>query len=289
MACYSPLDAWKSDSGEILFKDRGGGRHLVLPCGACFGCRLEKSRQWAIRCMHESQLYDWNSFVTLTYREEDCPFSLKYKHFQLFMRRLRRVRPGVRFYMAGEYGDRYGRPHYHACLFNCFFPDRVPWRNSPSGFQLYRSDELDDLWSLGFAEIGDVTFESAAYVARYVMKKVNGERKDAYARVDAETGELVEVAPEFSQMSRNPGIGSDWIKKYYTDVYPADVVMVNGMKCKPPRFYDGVFAYFRSIDDVDYDRFARALLTKEDNAPDRLRVREICARARMAFSKRTLE
>lgn len=292
MACFSPLDAWQLESGSIVFVERGNVlRSLTLPCGQCIGCRLERSRQWAIRCMHEASMHEENGFLTLTYNQENCPNSLEYRHFQLFMKRARREFGPLRFYMCGEYGSKTFRPHYHALLFGCgFLADRYLWRNSGSGFPLYRSPTLDRLWPYGNAELGDVSFESAAYVARYVVKKVTGDRADDhYKRVDSDTGEIVSVVPEFTRMSLKPGIGRLWIEKFYTDVYPEDVVMVNGMKCKPPRYYDGVFDYFRQIDDVEFNRFERALLTKEDTSPERLAVREKVARARLDFKHRDVE
>ena len=100
MACFHPLDAWRTDAGEILFHDRGSGRHLVLPCGQCVGCRLERSRQWAIRCMHEAQMHSQNAFVTLTYNEENFSPSLRYSDFQLFMKRARKELGPLRFICA---------------------------------------------------------------------------------------------------------------------------------------------------------------------------------------------
>lgn len=295
MACFRPLDAWKTDAGKVVFSDRGDGRHMLLPCGQCVGCRLERSRQWAIRCMHEASMHEENGFLTLTYNEEHCPNSLVYRHFQLFMKRARKELGPLRFYMCGEYGSKNFRPHYHALLFGCgFLSDRYLWRNSGSGFPLYRSPTLDRLWIYGNAEVGDVSFESAAYVARYCLKKVTGEGAvEHYRRVDSNSGEIVEVEPEFTRMSlgrrKGEGIGGPWIKKFYTDVYPEDGVLVNGMKCKPPRYYDGIFDYFRQSDDVEFNRFERALLTKEDTSPERLAVREKVAKARLSFKHRDVE
>lgn len=196
--------------------------------------------------------------------------------------------------MCGEYGERTFRPHYHALIFGMDLPDRYKWRNSGSGFPLYRSPIVEALWGKGSVEIGDVTFESAAYVARYVVKKVTGPASEShYRRVDPDTGEIVQVVPEFTRMSlgrrKGEGIGGPWIQKYYTDVYPEDYVMVNGMKCKPPRYYDGIFSYFRQSDDVEFNRFERSLLTKEDNSPERLAVREKVAKARLSFKRRDVE
>lgn len=236
-------------------------------------------------------MHDYSSFVTLTYEDND-KYSLDYRDFQLFMKRLRKALGPVRFYMCGEYGERGLRPHYHALLFGVFFDDRYLWRRSPSGFDLYRSNLLEETWSLGHCEVGDVSYESAGYVARYCLKKVTGERaEDHYTRVVAETGEVVQVEPEFARMSLRPGIGAEWFAKYHRDVYPHDYVMVNDMKVKPPAYYDDLLRRMDGfeIDDVEYDRYRRSLLHKEDQVPERLEVRAKVARARLQFKVRNLE
>ena len=108
--------------------------------------------------------------------------SLNYKHFQDFMKRLRKSHSGVRFYMCGEYGEDFSRPHYHALLFNCSFPDRKKHSTGDSGSVIYTSEALSKLWPFGFSSIGDVTFESAAYCSRYIMKKVTGDACEAELR-----------------------------------------------------------------------------------------------------------
>ena len=111
MPCFHPLDAWQCLNGDVVFTDNLARndviRRLSLPCGRCVGCRLERSRQWAVRCMHEASMHMFNSFVTLTYDDDHLPEynSLNYKHFQDFMKRLRKSHNGVRFYMCGEYGE----------------------------------------------------------------------------------------------------------------------------------------------------------------------------------------
>ena len=231
---------------KIVFNPRDGFSDLpiLLPCGQCIGCRLERSRQWAIRCMHEAQLHDENSYITLTYNDKNLPKdgSLNLRHFQLFMKRLRKkTGKKIRFYHCGEYGEKFKRPHYHACLFGYQFPD-LRYFKTINGNKLYTSKYLDSVWTnkngetMGFSTIGNVTFESAAYVARYIMKKINGEKAEAHY-VNKETGEILK--PEYTTMSRRPGgLGAEWLKKYKTDVYPGDFVVVRGKKMKPPKYYD---------------------------------------------------
>ena len=129
MACYQPLKGYYSKSRNpngkrnVVFNPQMGyrDRPVTVPCGQCIGCRLERSRQWAIRCYHEASMYERNSFVTLTYDDESLPLggTLVFRDFQLFMKRLRKqYGAGIRFYACGEYGEKFGRPHYHVCLFN---------------------------------------------------------------------------------------------------------------------------------------------------------------------------
>lgn len=181
--CVCPLSAWQTESGAIVFAERGNiRRSLTLPCGQCIECRLERSRQWGVRIMHEASLHDANSFVTLTYNDENLPHDggLVYRHFQLFMHRLRkRVPSKIRFFMCGEYGENFGRPHFHACIFGLDFVDKTLWQVR-NGVKLYRSKKLESLWEFGYSSIGTVTFESAAYVARYIMKKVTGDAAETH-------------------------------------------------------------------------------------------------------------
>lgn len=294
MACFSPLPAWQTEGGEIVFVERGKiARSLTLPCGQCIGCRLERSRQWAVRCVHEAQLHDHNQFVTLTYRDESLPYdgSLRYRHFQLFMKRVRRKYGPVRFFMCGEYGEQLHRPHYHACLFGLELTDKQVW-SVRQGVTLYRSPSLEVLWPHGYVTVGDVTFESASYVARYVTKKVTGKRADEhYTRVNLETGELRTLTPEFVRMSLKPGIGAQWIQKFQADCYTTDTIHLRGSQMKPPRYYDKRIA---AIDDdlhaeIQARRYQKSLRSAEDSTPERLAVREKVARARLALKKRSYE
>ncbi len=197
---------------------------IQLPCGQCSGCRLERSRSWAVRCVHEASLHDENCFITLTFNNHylDPIGSLDKRTFQLFMKRLRKeIAPGkVRFFHCGEYGSKMKRPHHHACLFGFDFPDKWLF-DTREGVDLYRSPMLERLWPFGFSTIGEVTFESAAYVARYISKKINGELAPAhYARVDHKTGEMFSILPEYITMSLRPGIAGAWFDKFEGDVFP---------------------------------------------------------------------
>lgn len=302
MACYSPLRAVKTSAGvKILgsvhsktpFKEFS---NLTLPCGQCVGCRLERSKQWAIRCMHEASLHDSNDFITLTYSPENLPYgsNLVHKDFQDFMKRLRKFTGliGLKYYMAGEYGSDNARPHFHALIFGYSFPDRVFLKNSPSGLPIYTSPSLEKLWSVGFSSIGNVTFQSAAYVARYIMKKVTGDKAFyEYQTLVMETGEIIHRRPEYNRMSlKDGGIAGKWFDKFHSDVYPHDVCVVDGTMHKPPRFYDKKFAKLDeskmlAIKDKRILDFAEFV---SDNTPERLVTKEIVQTAQLSQLLRKL-
>lgn len=336
MPCFYPLTAWRgpmlpSGKRSVVFKptESTGGLSALpqkLPCGSCLGCKLDYAQDWSIRCLREAQMHEENCFVTLTYDEEHFPVdgSLDVRDFQLFMKKLRR-RHGdrkIRFFHAGEYGEKFGRPHYHALLFGFNFKDREPLRVTPSGSKLDFSRELSDLWAKGYCSVGDVTVESASYVARYCTKKLLGDGDpDAegpnglkrYERI-SDYGEVVQVKPEYTTMSRGGrspegenlrGIGYSWFKKYGRDIYPHDFTIVNGdRKLPPPRYFDNLYEVEKPLDmaAIKLHRVARCggkeevwndelqKVQKLDRSrADRLKVAEECARARMKRFKREME
>lgn len=222
---------------------------------------------------------------TRTRSRED---SLSKRDLQLFTKRLNEncrtkngSASGIRYYACGEYGDRLGRPHYHLALFGeDFSDDRYPWRTTPAG-TLYRSSRLEALWQHGHCEIGELTFESAAYIGRYVVKKITGEKAhDHYRRTD-EHGQDYWLEPEFAHMSRRPGIGRTWFEQYQTDVYPHDYLIVRNKKSKPPRYFDKLLSELdeTQLEAIKKIRANLALNNSGDNTPERLRVKETVTNA----------
>lgn len=292
MPCFKPLHAFRAKrlnpSGKrgIVFKRNDGftDMPLTIPCGQCIGCRLERARQWAVRCVHEASLHDKNCFITLTFNPEhlDSEGSLRKSDYQKFMKRLRKRFGGnIRYFHCGEYGDKNQRPHHHACLFNFDFPDKKLFRDK-HGVKLYTSLELQKLWPYGFSTIGDVTYDSAAYVARYVTKKITGKLGALhYNTIDPSTGEILnEKVPEYITMSLKPAIGKEWYEKYANYTYDHDHCIIRSKPVKPPKYYDRLF----EIDDPDkikqikLDRKNKALTMQDDNTTERLWVKEQLAR-----------
>ncbi len=173
-------------------------------------------------------MHEENTFITLTYDEKNLHIkngipTLVPRDFTLFIKKLRRQRDQkISYFQVGQYGQ-LGRPHHHALLFGCAFPDATYWRTSGE-FTIYRSQELEKIWHKGHSEIGTVTFQSAGYLARYTMN---------------ESQQLDGRTPEYLTMSTRPAIGKHWLEKYISDVYPSDeVITPSGKKLRPPRYYD---------------------------------------------------
>lgn len=303
MSCYYPLPASRArESGRVTVgyhpRDTWTGDRLELPCGGCVGCKMDRARSWSTRIMHEAQLYDSNLFVTLDYAPEHLPksLSLEYVDFQLFMKRLRRHLRGVcagpngcypiRFFVSGEYGEKYQRPHWHAILFNTRFPDQVSYLNGT-----LRSTVAEKLWNMGNVVIGSVTPQSASYCAGYTLYKQKAvEYEDV---VNLATGEVSMRRPPFCQMSRDPGIGSWWYERYASDVLPADVAVVDGKRGKVPRYYYEKYKAEAAALDVEAVADARCERARarpiEESSERRREDRAMVAKARLKFfSQRSL-
>jgi len=304
--CYHPQKVYKAkkpnpSTGKhsITWNPREAlalDEYLTIKCGNCMDCRLGRSRSWAIRLMHEASLYQANCFITLTYSPEHLPLdeSLDVTHFQLFMKRLRKdFEPKrIRFYHCGEYGERLKRPHYHACIFNHDFHDKKFHSQNSRGDKLYTSETLTRLWGLGHALLGELTFESAAYVARYVTKKING--RDAlfhYETTNPITWEVTQKKPEYATMSRRPGIGAPWLAKYQKEVFNNDFIFIRG-KCLPvPKFYDNVLEAKHPFDyeDLKYRREVNSEKNRANATPERLATREKIHQLKTKILKRNYE
>lgn len=331
MTCFRPLQGYQSaeltDNGKRRFTYNsrkafrghdGNPVHMDLPCNRCSGCRVTYSREWAIRCMHEASLYDNglnNSFITLTYNDKFIPkiFSddgrilgegtLNYDHWTLFMKRLRKALEPlkIRFYMGPEYGDENLRPHFHALIFGYDFPDKELY-TVRNGHRLYRSKLLEDTWSdpdtgesYGYSTVGSCTFQSAAYVARYMMKKVKGEDVDGrYQRFNLETGECFQVEPEKARMSNRNGIGKEWFDKYGIDTYCSEkdfITMGDGRKVRPPKYYDRIYEKISPEEflAIKESRTQMMAITAGDRTRERLEDREKCFLASIKKLPRTLK
>lgn len=286
MACYKP---WQ------LERPANSGLFVKLPCGQCIGCRLDRQASWALRLTHESKLHDISCFVTLTYDNDHLPRgkTLVKRHVQLFMKRLRdSLKPRkVRFFACGEYGPKDLRPHYHIILFG-WMPDDLKLHTKQKTYRVHTSRTLSALWQdQGFVTVTDVNSAVCAYTARYVLKKVNGDRKaEHYTRI-TEDGEMIEVSPEFSLMSRRPGIGHGFYEKFEKELRANDSGILNGRRKKLPAYYDKILAKQdeKRVERIKYERQQEARKHRDNNTPERLAVRETVVNARVKlFQKGTL-
>lgn len=354
MACFKPVQGYEyfimNPSGKYSFtRIREHARILngkpvsrVVPCRKCIGCRYDLSREWATKIQLEASMHycnrthrSLNSFITLTYNDDHIPLygGLDYfGHWQSFLKRLRRrLEPiKIRFFMIGEYGDLNLRPHYHAIIFGYDFPDKR-FHISRNGHDLYRSQLLEEVWtvprgqprageSLGYASVGSVSFASAAYCARYSMKKDIGLTFDGvqevynyesgevgfipkiserYVRYNQETGEKVIVAPERHLMSNRDGIGKTWFDTYaktdmfvrnsdgsYKDFYH----LSDGKVVRSPKYFD------KLLDKCDPELMESIKRSRQDYmsshanefTPERLAAREVVLASKMKRLKRDI-
>lgn len=295
-----------------MFHDRGDCVGVVpLPCRWCIGCRIDRQGELATRAMHEVAgatdrgLPSW--FPTMTVDDLHLADVLRdpKREAQLFLDRLRKRCGPFRYVLRYEYSPQLRRPHYHGLFFGLDLPDSE--FVSPRGnYRVYRSSVFAQCWPFGFTELGDVSQESANYVARHHVDKLRGPAeleqlavRDADGRlvVDEATGEVAMLPSEFLLMSRRPGLGRAWIEKYWRDVYRAvrdggGIVRPGGHVDRVPRYYDKVMADRLDVD-LDGVKFARRRRSMTDRAvaertPERLAVREGCAKARIARKRKSL-
>ncbi|AXH74607.1 MAG: replication initiator protein [Microviridae sp.] len=230
-------------------------------------------------------------YVTLTFDDQYLPedYGVHVRDLQLFFKRLRKSLGSkkIKFFACGEYGDENLRPHYHSIIFNHDFLDKKLF-TTKKGIKLFTSDSLQKLWPYGHTTTGSVTYQSAAYVARYTISKVlDGRAADHYQRIHPLTFKQHQVHPEFMLCSRRPGIGATWLEQYKSDVFPSDFLIVDGKKVPIPKFYTQRLQEAEAIK-LKRARRAQANKKRADNTPARLKVRELVLEGRIKQLKREL-
>ena len=295
MTCYHPQDAYLEE-GRLRFDHAGCQRNhtMKIACGRCIGCRLDHARSWAVRMCAEMRTHSQNCFITLTYNDEHLPAnrSLSTEDWQKFMKRLRKkTGPGIKFYHAGEYGEEDWRPHDHAILFGYDFPDKEFFKWSPSGHAIYRSKVLEDAWSvrgssLGYSSVQDANFDTASYVARYVVKKRTNPA-GTFGPGPAEW-HYKGRKPEYS--SNSNGIGERYYELFGHELWRDGYMIANGHKQPICRF---LREKMKAEDPARYDEFvfdgeAEMQASAFDRLPHRLKAREICHKAKHNNLKREL-
>lgn len=218
---------------------------IEVPCGNCVACRLEYSRQWANRCYLESLCHKTTYFITLTYDDKHLVFgdkglaTLEKDALSNFMRKLRDKFGhdlNIRFFGCGEYGDQTLRPHFHLILFGCPLDDldyNMPDMSKPlnekgqypifrrknsQGDYVYFSQAIFDCWQKGKVEVEDASWNTMAYVSRYIMKKQKGRGKEIYERLG--------IISPYLRMSNRPGIGYTWFLENKDKLLETDFLAV---------------------------------------------------------------
>lgn len=289
MACFQPLTAYTkpgvNGKKQILF----GVKHthlekINLPCGQCIGCRVTKSRDWAIRCVHEMEQHEENSFITLTYENHNLPpdGNLYKPDFQRFIKSLRkRTGKKIRYYMCGEYGENNLRPHYHAILFGYAPTELITHKE----YAAISSAEIDKAWKLGFNRVGEATYESARYIASYIHKKINGNK----ALEHYMTEEGVSLIPEYTNMSLKPGIGANYYEKNSKEIFVTDSVVLKGQEMPPPKYYSNKYELDNPAHMAEIKEQRRQNIDPTNNTPERLATRKTVAIARHSRTQRNME
>ncbi|WGL31143.1 replication initiator protein [Dipodfec virus UOA04_Rod_742] len=283
------IDKYEAPYNYPIFYDFDGkecGLNINLPCGKCVGCRLDYSRMWATRSVNEAFMhnhYSNCSFVTLTFNPEmlnrrNNPNSLNKVAFRSWIKRLRKAvysqyGATFRYMVCGEYGAKRSRPHYHMIIYGFNFPDKKVWKyNKVKGKDViyYRSEFLENIWrpahssdSYGFSVIGNVNFETSAYVARYITKKVCPKHPSFLKEYKGK-----EV--EFLLTSRKPGLGFEYLNKFYKDIFNHGyVTLPNGFKAPIPRFY------YNKLEELDNDLYSIYSINKFNKMLDNLIVEDL--------------
>lgn len=246
MNCSRPL-MLNRDTGKIEAYKPGGeasDKYLLLPCRSCLACRANYAKDWAVRLEWEraETPEDEAWFITLTYQDEpkryriqqmtgevECNTSLEKKDLQLFIRRAKKRWPTLRYFACGEYGARTGRAHYHGAFFNMNIPDLRHYSYNKNYQPLWTSETINQLWGKGYCIIGKLEYGSAQYIAKYIAKADKDIRQKDW---ELWTGKQ----RPFLLMSKRPGIGEAYIKKYHETLAKDRNTLIAGYRRKLPKY-----------------------------------------------------
>jgi hypothetical protein len=277
VSCYRPV-VMRADRNMPIAASGPVGS-LSVRCGRCVGCRIDRARDWSLRCSNEALLHDHSTFLTLTYDDAHLPLTLVPPDLSGFVKRLRGRLGSFRFFGCGEYGDRFGRPHYHCLLFGC-----APDRTERLSEEAFRSAAVAEAWPYGEHYAGSVTGASISYVAGYVAKKFGATEVGEYC--DPETGALEPHVRPFARMSNRPAIGVPYLERYGMELLRGYAVR-DGRKVPLPRYYrDWLKERFpdRMMElKRGQARFFGSEFSYEESGPQRLMARDRCARLSRAF------
>lgn len=283
MPCYHPIPAYQNEARIQLHKEIPDSTRLGLPCGSCIGCRATRAQHWALRCQMEAQQHEHTSVTTLTYNDDTVPPTLSKRHFQLWLKRLRKEHSNkLRYYACGEYGEQYGRPHYHAILFGVSSD----------------TSSIDNAWQLGLTHTDNVSIAAINYVCGYTTKKLGWPKADKEERLDTETGEIYTWQPPFQVMSRGgrptkdgtqkKGIGSEAKKHYHSwAIYAIN----DGAKLSIPRYYKEAYkdkATKTEQEETEYRKYKHALSRYKANTTTEEYKRQLETQEKVHYARQKL-
>lgn len=223
--CVNPLSIYNRE------KDRT----IPVPCGRCPQCTKLKINSWIFRLKQEQKISSSVAFITLTYDDQHLRYALNGKptlrklDIQNFMKALRKEQllysnETLKYYAVGEYGTKYGRPHYHIIMFN-----------------LHPKTNLKNAWKYGFIDISPARQASINYTLKYISKPKTKTKQDEQLR-------------EFSLMSK--GIGKNYLTpaiiNYHSQLENCYLTTENGYKMPLPKYYKEKL----------YDDYQRPLVTQ---------------------------
>lgn len=219
--CLFPSRAQTQEFGKPKLHPEGD---LVLPCGKCTECISKRAIEWALRARHEFSTHENNCFLTLTYNQENLPLISDIKNeFQKFIKRLRKnIKIPIRYMVSHEYGSQTFRPHHHAIIFGWNPSSQKLLKTTPSGCPIFRSQQLEDLWSHGYSSIGVANEKTAYYIASYSLK---GKK---HTLIDPSTGEEVTIS-DCMDASKRPAIGYTFFQQNLKQLIQSNQIL--------PRYY----------------------------------------------------
>lgn len=224
------------DQNLLYLEEKYGHKNLLLlPCGSCPSCRLSHKKEWAVRCTLEAGYHRDNCMITLTYTDERRPSKLIKRDLQDFIKHMRNRGYKFSYFACGEYGSLNHNAHFHIIMFGYWPSDARFEYNSKSGYPLYSSKEVESVWKNGFITVSEMSPATAAYVAGYVDKKMNGD--------------------EFVLMSKRPAIGERYFREHLFDIYAYDNLVGAFGVAHPPRYSDKIADYcWYDLDDIKAKR-----------------------------------
>lgn len=218
---------------------RKGYDDIKVPCGRCRWCRQIRSNHWAMRMMHESEYWKEKVFITLTYNNINLPIDgqLRPEHLRDFIKRIRKMLGcrKIKYFACGEYGKKYGRPHYHLVVFGLGLEKVL----------------IEKEWSMGFVKVGLVNYKTCRYVSKYITKTALGKSR----KEDIKNGKV----PEFQRCSH--GIGLSWVMERNERIARKGI-SYKGKQVSLPRYYvhklrEKGIVPVSIIDDVSADEMQR--------------------------------